>query len=189
MLLTKEQQSQLGKYPIEELPGVVGKKKPGEVTQFPSGYQRPDVPRIESIHEYHILSAQMDDSITELEVQYELLTDTQLARLKSVISHGAGTPALDASELDRQYHLFLGMQKQVVDNHNEIRQGSSVRDIAALVSSFSSLIGLFLKADKELDSIKEEANLKQAVIEALSGLPESSRDMFFRRMSELDASD
>jgi len=189
MLLKKEQQMQLGKCPTEGIPSVVGKKTPGELRSYPSGYSPPDVPRIESIHEFHILSAQMDDSITELEVHYELLTDTQLARLKSVIAHGAGTPSLNASELDRQYHLFLGMQKQVVDNHNEIRQGSSVRDIAALVSSFSSLIGLFLKADKELDSIKQEANLKQAVIEALSGLPESSRDMFFRRMAELDEAD
>jgi len=123
-----------------------------------------------------------------MEMHKTLLTDEQIARVRRMIVSVDNLPALTVTEVDRQYHLFLRMQEQIASMDGELRATASIRDIAAVISSMSSLIGLFLKAQKELDSIKAEADLKDAVLSALKVIPADAQAKFFRRMEELEGS-
>jgi len=143
-------------------------------------------PQVDSMHQFHIISDQLNDSIQDLEMHASMLTDEQSARLHQLLTFADGVPEFTVSEIDRQYHLFIKMQEQVAGLDGQLRATASVRDIAAVISSMSSLIGLFLKAQKELDSIKAEANLKDAVLEALRTLPADNQKIFFERLAELE---
>lgn len=143
-------------------------------------------PQITGIHEFHIVSDALDDSIRDLEMHANMLTDEQNVRLQRMLANADSLPDLTVNEIDKQYHLFLKIQDQVIGMNDQLRATASVRDIAAVISSMGSLISLFLKAQKELDSIKAEADLKEAVLESLKVLPESARIAFFTRMSELE---
>lgn len=145
------------------------------------------VPRVEKLHQFHQLSESLNDSVVDLEMHASLLTDEQTARLHRMLTFADGIPEFTVSEIDRQYHLFLKMQEQVAGMDGHLRASASVRDIAAVISSMGGLIGLFLKAQKELDSIKAEANLKDAVLEALRVLPSAQQAVFFARLSELES--
>lgn len=144
-------------------------------------------PVVESISDFHVISSGLDDSVVDLEMHASLLTDEQTQRLHRLLTFADGVPEFTITEIDRQYHLFLKMQEQVAGMDGQLRATASVRDIAAVISSMGSLIGLFLKAQKELDSIKAEANLKDAVLEAIRVLPAENQKIFFDRLEELDA--
>lgn len=156
--------------------------------KFSQMYEEPR-PKIEKLHEFHQISEALDDSVVDLEMHASLLTDEQTARLHRMLTFADGVPEFTVSEIDRQYHLFLKMQEQVAGMDGQLRATASVRDIAAVISSMGGLIGLFLKAQKELDSIKAEANLKDAVLEAVRVLPVKNQEIFFARMEELDGSE
>lgn len=142
-------------------------------------------PHIEKLHQFHIISGELDDSIADLEMHARLLTEEQSAKLHRLLTFADGIPEFTVSEIDRQYHLFLKMQEQVAGMDGQLKLTASVRDIAAVISSMGGLIGLFLKAQKELDSIKAEANLKDAILEALRVLPAENQHIFFERLEEL----
>lgn len=144
------------------------------------------VPVVNGIHEFHIISGELDDSIQDLEMHAKLLTDEQLQRLNRAITFANGVPEFTVSEIDRQYHLFLKMQEQVASMDGQLRATAGVRDIAAVISSMGGLIGLFLKAQKELDSVKAEANLKEAVLDAVRVLPAENQKIFFDRLATLE---
>ena len=140
---------------------------------------------VESVHEYHQLSSELDDAIREIETYVSVLNESQTARLHSLVVHAEGKPAFDASEVDKQYHLLLRIQEQVVDSSGTLRATASIKDMSAVLSAISSLLGLFLKAEAQIDSIKAEADLKQSVLSALETLPEKNKKAFFDRLEEL----
>ena len=143
-------------------------------------------PQVNYIHEFHQVSNALDDSIADLEMHAKMLTDEQVNRLNQMLTFANGVPEFTVTEIDRQYHLFIKMQEQVAGMDGQLRATASVRDIAAVISSMGSLIGLFLKAEKELDSIKAEANLKDAILESLRTLPQANQEIFFNRLAELE---
>lgn len=143
-------------------------------------------PRIESLHKFHKISDDLDDSIQDLEMHANMLTEEQTARVQRLLTFTEGVPEFTVSEVDRQYHLFLKMQEQLVGMDGQLKATASVRDIAAVISSMGGLVGLFLKAQKELDSIKAEADLKDAVLEAIRVLPVENQTIFFERLNELE---
>jgi len=155
-------------------------KKHSQLKEFPR-------PQVDSMHQFHIISEQLDDSIQDLQMHASMLTEEQSAKLHQLLTFADGVPEFTVSEIDRQYHLFIKMQEQVVGLDGQLKATASVRDIAAVISSMGSLIALFLKAQKELDSIKAEANLKDAVLEALRVLPADRQQIFFDRLAELES--
>jgi len=138
-----------------------------------------------NVHEYNQLADELNDSISDIEMHVAVLTDSQTARLHTLITAAQGKPSFDATEIDKQYHLLLSIQEQVVDMSGTLRATASIRDIASIIGSMNSLISLFLKAEAQLDSIKAEADLKEAVLEAMAELPEKNRAKFFDKLKEL----
>ena len=139
----------------------------------------------ETTHEYHQLSAELDDSIADLEMHTSALSDSQTARLHSLVTTAEGKPSFDSNEVDKQYHLFLRIQEQVVDMGGNLKATASIRDIATVITSMGNVFSLFLKAKAQIDSIKAEADLKQAVLEALKTLPPKSQKIFFDKLDAL----
>lgn len=144
-----------------------------------------EIYKASSSHEYHQLSGELDDAITELEMHSVILNEAQTARLHSLVTTAEGKPAFDSNEIDKQYHLLLNIQEQVVDMGGALRATASIKDISSIISSTGSVISLFLKAQAQLDSIKAEADLKQAVLEAIKTLPSKAQKVFFARLAEL----
>ena len=143
-------------------------------------------PQVDSMHQFHIISEQLDDSIQDLQMHASMLTLEQSQSLHRLLTVADGIPEFTVTEIDRQYHLFIKMQEQVATFDGQLRATASVRDIAAVISSMGSLISLFLKAQNQLDSIKAEADLKEAILDALRVLPAESQAVFFERLAELE---
>lgn len=138
-----------------------------------------------NVHSYHQLSAELEDSIDDIEMHLSALTDDQTARLHHLVTTAEGKPSFDASEVDKQYHLLLHIQEQVIDMSGVLKASASMRDISSVLSGIGSVLSLFLKAEAQIDSIKAEADLKQAVLEAIKELPAESQKIFFERLEEL----
>ncbi|MCK4501217.1 hypothetical protein KAU11_12020 [Candidatus Babeliales bacterium] len=142
----------------------------------------------ENTHEYHQLSGELDDSIADIEMHLSVLSAAQKTRLHHLVVVAEGKPAFDASEVDKQYHLLLRIQEQVVDMGGNLKATASIRDISSVINSMGSLVSLFLKAENQLDSIKAEADLKQAVLEAIKAIPPKAQRLFFDKLEELEKS-
>lgn len=134
--------------------------------------------------EYHELSSGLDDAIGQLRRYHEIISAEQANLLRSIVLEVDGIVEFDIDEVSKQYQIFLRMQTKLMDPAGELLAGADLRDIGSVLSAMTSLISLFLKANKEIDSIKEEAKLKAAVLEAISGLGERERAAFFKVLEE-----
>ena len=147
-----------------------------------------EIARTISKQAFHVISQDMEDCISDIRIHAELLTPQQVSDLSECINHANGHRGLDVSEVDKQYQLFLEMQKQVIDPRGNMLDGVSIKDIGSVISAMSSLISLFLKAQKDLDIIRDQADLKDAVLQAVKDAPDDVRERFFTRLSELEES-
>ena len=134
------------------------------------------------VSRFHRLSKELDDCVTQLQLYTEILTQDQVSRLRDLVKEVAGENALNVSEVDRQYHLLLKMQKSVIDNDGNLLEGNTLKEMATLVSAMNSVMSLYLKARKDMDGMRSESDLKQAVLLALEELPAESRAKFFKAL-------
>ena len=139
-----------------------------------------------SMPEYHELAGQLDDCIDQLTRYHEIISAEQAARLKQIVLEVDGIVEFDIDEVSKQYQIFQRMQNKLMDSSGSLLDGADVRDISSVLSSMTSLISLFLKANKEIDSIKEEAKLKAAVLAAVRSLEPEAREEFFKVLQEED---
>ena len=136
-------------------------------------------------HKFHQIAAQIDDCISELDMYEDVISEHQAEKLRVIVNYAQDCPDLDASEINKQYKLLRQMQNQIVDMSGTLRATATLKDISSVIASTNSTISLFLKAQKEIDSITEEANLKQAVLEAIGDLDNKVQQKFFNRLDEL----
>lgn len=163
--------------------GLVKDKRSGEGTaadkfDFKNRYRGVQMP------EYHELSAQLDDCISQLSRYHEIISSEQALQLRTLVMEVDGIVEFDIDEVSKQYQIFLRLQGKLLDADGGALANADVRDISSMLSSMTSLISLFLKANKEIDSIKEEAKLKAAVLRAVGELDEEARARFFEVLEE-----
>ena len=136
-------------------------------------------------HKFHQIAAQIDDCISELDMYEGIISEPQAEKLRVIVNFAQDCPDLDASEVNKQYKLLRQMQNQIVDMNGTLKAHATLKDISSVIAATNSTISLFLKAQKEIDFITEEANLKQAVLEAIGDLDSKVQQKFFNRLNQL----
>lgn len=136
-------------------------------------------------HQYHKISESINDSINDIRRYASILTPQQTLVLHAIVDKASGRPSFDASEVDKQYHLLLKIQEQVIDPTGILVDTASVKDLTSVLSAISSVVSLFLKTQAQIDSIKAEADLKDAVLTAIGEAPQDVKEKFFKRLAEL----
>ncbi len=134
------------------------------------------------MHDYHKLGSELEDYINQLEMYHEIISPEQLKRLRNIVQESEGVVSLNVNEVDRQYILLLKMQKKVVDDEGNLLDAAGLKELSTVVSSMGSVISLYMKARKDINIMKGEANLKAAVLAAVKTLPEANRSEFFKTL-------
>lgn len=145
------------------------------------------VSRLMDPQAYHQIADDLKDCMITIVTYSALLTEEQLASMKAIIRRNGGTIDFTVDEVTRQYQVFRRMQEQVSDVDGNLIASASIKDVSSVIASMNSLIGLFLRAQKEIDSVKQEADLKEAVLSAIGGLDAGSQAMFFKRLEEFES--
>jgi len=139
-------------------------------------------PLVTDIQSYHRVKEDLEDAIRAVCLYQPLLDTEMVEKLKGVVGRSTGNVTFDVNEVDRQYHLLLSIQKQVVAPDSLILMGAGVKEIGTMVSSISSALSLFMKSKKEISAMREEAKLKEAVLTAIKGLDPEAQAKFFEVM-------
>lgn len=134
--------------------------------------------------EYNKSLAEIDDCIADIEELASLLTVAQKRRLLNIVKDERAGDRLTVTEVDKQYELVKKIRDQVVDNAGNVLADAGVRELAGLVSAINALIGLFIRNENMIDHAREKANLQEAVLHAISGLPKEQQAIFFERLGE-----
>lgn len=139
------------------------------------------IPVVVGMHDFHKISGELSDSVSALETYEDVLdaSPVLVKRLRRLVEASEGIVRLDVSEVDKQYQLLLKIQSKVVDDEGGLLDANGLKELSTMVSSMGSVISLYMKAQKDINIMKGEANLKAAVLAALQGLPEASREEFF----------
>ena len=137
-------------------------------------------------HTLHCIDGSLMDSITEIQMHQDFLDSAHCKMLREVLQaqepkrpDEPSASEFTIDEVSRQYGMFLKLQRQVMTEQGRLMETASVRDIASMISTMSSVITLFLRARKEVDTLKEEAALKAAVLAAVGELPLPVQERFF----------
>ena len=143
-------------------------------------------PVIGSHAAYHRNILEIDNLITDLQEYSSLFTPQHKTTLRRLV--GEDTPSvMTVDEIQKQFELVKKIRDQIIDPSGKLLDGVEVKVIAALVSSLSSLISLFLKNQEKIDHMKEVSHLKVSVIEAVSGLDADTQSKFFAKLDELSS--
>ena len=133
------------------------------------------------MHDFHKLAGELEDCVVSLELYEEVLDASPglVKRLRRLVEASEGVIKMDVTEVDRQYQLLLMMQEKVVDRQGDLLDANGIKEMSTLISSMGSVISLYMKAKKDINIMKGEADLKAAVLSALEGLDEAHREKFF----------
>ncbi len=139
-----------------------------------------------SMHDWHKLDGELADYVAQLEMYHEILSPGLIKRLQRLVQESEGMVNLDVSEVDRQYHLLLKMQKKVVDDEGNLIDANGLKELATVASAMGSVISLYMKARKDINIMKGEADLKEAVLSAISDLDDIAREKFFAKLESFE---
>lgn len=139
-------------------------------------------PVVNDIQSFHRVKGELEDCVRTVCMYQEVLDTTMVDKLQGVVGRAKGHISFDISEVDRQYNLFLLMQRKVTDPQGILLSGATIKEIGTVVSSMNSLVSLFLKAQKDIDAAREEAKLKDAVLSAIRDLDPAAQARFFEVM-------
>lgn len=139
-------------------------------------------PVVADIHAFHRIKDELDDAIRAICMYQNVIDAEMVEKLKGVIGRSTGNVNFDVSEVDRQYHMFLAMQRKVSDPSGNLLATAELKEIGTIISSMNSLLSLFMKSQKDIDSAREEAKLKDAVLSAIRDLDTASQARFFAVM-------
>ena len=120
-----------------------------------------DIPKEQSI----------ESAFTLLELPEVKLTEKQTKRfLRLCKKLGISLESFEPSDLDELKSLVKAIQRQVVLDNHQILSQATIRDLASLTSSITSLLRLFTATQKTIDHAREVDELFSAVMEAISCL-------------------
>ena len=138
-------------------------------------------------NQYHMLIAELTDNLSYLETYSEIMTDDLKSRVCTMAKHLSGQSVLDVDEVSRQYQLILKIQEQVVNETGDLLKTSNAASISSMISALNGVISLFMRSQAQLDDIKEQADLKEAVLAAIKDLDDESQSKFFSKLEDLSS--
>jgi len=139
-------------------------------------------PSVGNMASFHAVEAELIDAISTVRLYRSNLDNEMVAELVKVVGKAKGRVNFEVSEVNKQYALFLKLQEMVVNGHGEMMEEATIKDLGTMITSMSSLISLFLKAQRDIDTLGAEADLKKAVLAAVSGLDKAAQDRFFEQL-------
>jgi len=132
---------------------------------------------------YHLAQADIDDAIQELLLHSAALTNDHRRQLTRIIERSDGLDKqYGIDEVHQQYRLVEKIRTQVVSDDGMILPDTTVKDLSALIGALNSLISVYIRSEQKLNKLQEEANLREAVLEALKELPPEAREVFFKKL-------
>lgn len=136
-----------------------------------------------------IITERLDGYITSIAEHKDVLTVAQLNTLKELVGYEEDqevTPVVfekfDANKLDILFAMVQTIQHKVITNSGDLLESSSARDISSLVGAISALLRAFVSHQKTIDLVKEEADLKFAVIAAIETLESAAQQRFYETL-------
>lgn len=127
------------------------------------------------------IELQIESAVTLLELPEVKLTEKQIKRFRrSCKKLGISLESFEPSDLDELKSLVKAIQKQVVLDNHQILSQATIRDLASLTSSITSLLRLFTATQKTIDYAKDYQSLHEGVIAAISALSEEDQQPFWR---------
>jgi len=142
-------------------------------------------PDFTSTAAYHQAQQEVDDAIAELHLHEAILTPKHRNSLAKLSEEDGSLVAGEygINEVQEQYKLVEKIRRQVLTDTGKIMEGCNLKDLSALTSSLNSLISVYIRSQEKLNKMQEEANLRDAVAEALKTLPEEAREVFFSTLN------
>ncbi len=143
---------------------------------------RPDMDHTE----YHEVQQQIAGAIDHLKSFTFVLNDAQKKQISEIIgvcqdeSEGVGI-----SDIMAQYRILQKIQGQILDPNNQVLDDCEPRELASMMTSMSALLKVFMHHQKDLDAMKEQADLKDAVYEAIATLPKAEQAKFFEKLTDV----
>jgi len=132
-----------------------------------------------------MLNQSLHVAIETLEMSRGLLDEEMKKRLASLISDKEDERPIqkfEVCELDTLYSLILNLQFKILTGDGELLADATSRDVASLIGATSALLRAFVSHQKTVDQVKEEADLKFAVLAAIETLDPENQQIFFETL-------
>ena len=135
--------------------------------------------------DYYQAQEDINDIINNLYSYRTQLSPKHMDMLRVLCAKDDSSDFLTVDEVTKQFQMVKKLRNTLLDHDNNIMINADAKGLSALISSINSLISLFIRSQDKINHMKEVADLREAVLTAVSTLPQEARQIFLDKLDSL----